>query len=89
MANSCCVENCSNNGKSQPNLNFYILPSNKNVPDFLDIIYFTNVLPNITSPTRLTSHSQTLIDNILSIFIMMTVLQAILFPQYLTTMHNY
>ena len=26
---SCCVENCSNNARSQPNLNFYILPSDK------------------------------------------------------------
>ena len=34
--------------------------------DFLDIIYSTNLVPNITSPTRLTSRSQTLIDNIFS-----------------------
>ena len=34
--------------------------SNKNVSDFLDIIYSTNLVPNITSPTRLTSRSQTL-----------------------------
>ena len=40
--------------------------SNKNVSDFLDIKYSTNLLPNITSPTRLTSRSQTLIDNIFS-----------------------
>ena len=40
--------------------------SNKNVSDFLDIIYSTNLVPNITSPTRLTSRSQTLIDNIFS-----------------------
>ena len=26
---SCCVEDCSNNVKSQPDLNFYILPSDK------------------------------------------------------------
>ena len=38
--------------------------SNKNVFDFLDIIYSTNPVPNITFPTRLTSRSQTLIDNI-------------------------
>ena len=37
---------------------------NKNVSDFLDIIYSTNLL-NITSLTKLTSHSQTLIDNTL------------------------
>ena len=40
--------------------------SNKNVSDFLDIIYSTNLLPNITSPTRLTSRSQILINNIFS-----------------------
>ena len=27
MPRSYCFENCSNNAKSQPNLNFYILPS--------------------------------------------------------------
>lgn len=27
MPSSCCVENCLNNAKSQPKLNFYILPS--------------------------------------------------------------
>ena len=29
VSRSCCVENCSNNTKSQPDLNFYILPSEK------------------------------------------------------------
>ena len=29
MPHSSCVENYSNNAKSQPNLNFYILPSRK------------------------------------------------------------
>ena len=29
MPISCCVENCSNNAKSQPNLNFYILSYDK------------------------------------------------------------
>ena len=29
MPRSWCVENCSNNAKSQPDLNFYILPSDK------------------------------------------------------------
>ena len=48
------------------NLNTDLLKcdSNKNVSDFLDIIYFTN-LHNITS-TRSTNHTQTLVDNILS-----------------------
>ena len=40
--------------------------SNKNVSDFVDIIYSANLLPNITSPTTVTSCSQTLIDNIFS-----------------------
>ena len=40
--------------------------SNKNVSDFLDMRYSTNLVPNITSPTRLLSWSQTLIDNIFS-----------------------
>ena len=34
--------------------------SNKNVSDFLNTIYSTNLVPNITSPTRLTSRTQTL-----------------------------
>ena len=48
------------------NLNTDLLKcdSNKNVSDFLDIIYSTN-LHNITS-TRSTNHTQTLVDNILS-----------------------
>ena len=29
MPRSSCVENCSNNAKSQPNLNLYVLPSGK------------------------------------------------------------
>ena len=29
MSRSCCVQNCSNNAKSQPDLNFYILPPEK------------------------------------------------------------
>ena len=46
------------------NIDLLKYDSNKNVSDFLDIIYSTNLVPNITSPTRLTSRSQTLIDNI-------------------------
>ena len=37
------------------NIDLLKYDSNKNVSDFLDIIYFTNLVPNITSPTRLTS----------------------------------
>ena len=33
------------------------------VADFLDAIYSTLLLPNISSPTRITSTSATLIDN--------------------------
>ena len=48
------------------NIDLLKCDSNKNVSNFLDIIYSTNLVPNITSPTRLTSQSQTLIDNIFS-----------------------
>ena len=48
------------------NIDLLKCDSNKNVSDFLDIIYSTNLLFNITSPTRLTSRSQTLIGNIFS-----------------------
>ena len=48
------------------NIDLLKCDSNKNVSDFLDIIYSTNLVPNITSPTRLTSRSQTLTDNIFS-----------------------
>ena len=48
------------------NIDLLKCDSNKNVSNFLDIIYCTNLLPNIISPTRLTSRSQTLIDNIFS-----------------------
>ena len=71
------------------NIDLLKCDSNKNVSDFLDFIHFTNLLPNITFPTRLTSRSQTLIDNILSIIINVYCIAAILFPQYLTTMHNF
>ena len=40
--------------------------SNDNASEFLDVIYSSNLLPHITSPTRLTSRSHTLIDNIFS-----------------------
>ena len=48
------------------NIDFLKCDSNKNVSDFLGIIYSTNLVPNVTSPTILTSRSQTLIDNIFS-----------------------
>ena len=52
--------------QSEFNIDLPKCDSDKNVSDFVDIIYSTNLLPNITSPTRLTSRSQTLIDNIFS-----------------------
>ena len=42
------------------NIDLLKCDSNKNVSDFLDIIYSTNFVTKITSPTRLTSGSQTL-----------------------------
>ena len=51
------------------NIDLLKCDSNKNVSDFLDIIYSTNLVPNITSPTRSTTLGQTLIDNIFSSFI--------------------
>ena len=49
------------------NIDLLKCDSNKNFSDFLDIIYTTNPLSklsNIISTTRLTSHSQILIDTI-------------------------
>ena len=40
--------------------------SNATVSEFLDAIYSSNLLPNITSPTWLTRRIHTLIDNIIS-----------------------
>ena len=37
-----------------------------NAADFLDQMYSTSLVPQITSPTRITSHSRTLTDNIFS-----------------------
>ena len=48
------------------NIDLLKCDSNKKFSDFLDILYSTNLIPNINSPTRLTSQSQTLIDNICS-----------------------
>ena len=42
------------------NIDLLKCDSNKNVSDLLDIIYSTNFVTKITSPTRLTSGSQTL-----------------------------
>ena len=38
----------------------------RNTTDFLDQMYSTSLVPHVTPPTRITSHSRTLIDNIFS-----------------------
>ena len=43
------------------NIDLLKCDASENVADFLDIVYSTNLHPNITSPTRLTSRSHTLI----------------------------
>ena len=48
------------------NIDLLKCDSNRTFSDFLDIKYSTNLVPNITSPTRLISRSQTLIDYIFS-----------------------
>ena len=40
--------------------------TNNNASEFLDRIYSSYLIPHITSPTRLTSSSHTLIDNMIS-----------------------
>ena len=47
------------------NIDLLKCDSNKNISDFLEIIYSTNLLPNITS-NRLTSRIQTFINKIFS-----------------------
>ena len=46
------------------NIDLMKYETNKTVSDFLDNIYSSNLLPSITTPTRITPRSQTLIDNI-------------------------
>ena len=69
------------------NIDLLKCDSNKNVSDFLNIVYSSNLLPNITSPTRLTSRNQTFIDNISSSIINDDCIAGNLI--YLTTMHNF
>ena len=63
--------------------------SNKNVSDLLEISYSINLLPNITSPTGLTSGSQTLTDNIFSSVVNDDCIAGNLASQYLTTICNF
>ena len=48
------------------NIDLFKSNSNANLSEFIDVIYSSNLLPFITSTTRLTSRSHTLIDNITS-----------------------
>ena len=50
------------------NFNIDLLKYEKdhNTADFLDQMYSTSLVPHITSPTQITSHSRTLIDSIFS-----------------------
>ena len=48
------------------NIYFIKSNSNANASEFLDVIYSSNRLPHITSPTQLTSTSYILTDNITS-----------------------
>ena len=48
------------------NIDLLKCDSDENVSDFLDVIYSSNLVPNITCPTRLTSRSETLMCNIFS-----------------------
>ena len=48
------------------NINLLKYEKEHNTADFLDQMYSTSLVPRITSPTRITSHSRTLIYNIFS-----------------------
>ena len=46
-----------------------------NTADFLDKIYLTSLIPQITSPTRITPRSKTLMDNIFQQMLMQKLFQ--------------
>ena len=48
------------------NIDLLKYETNANSSDFLDMIYSNSLVPHITSPTRITPRSKTLIDNIFS-----------------------
>ena len=48
------------------NINLLRYNEDHNSTDFLDQIYSCSLIPRITSPTRVTPRSKTLIDNIFS-----------------------
>ena len=71
------------------NIDLLKCDANKDVSDYLDIVYSTNLHPNITSPTKLTIRSQTLIDNNFSRVINDDCIAGSLVSPNLTTMHNF
>ena len=46
------------------NIDFLKVGSHSKTEDYLDMLYSSNLLPVITKPTRITSHTSTLIDHI-------------------------
>ena len=48
------------------NIDLLKYDTNKDSTPFLDLMYTNFLLPYVTTPTRVTSHSETLIDNIFS-----------------------
>ena len=46
------------------NINFLKFNEHTQTEEFLDMLYANNILPIITTPTRLTDHAATLIDHI-------------------------
>ena len=48
------------------NIDLLKYDTNKDSTAFLDLMYTNFLLPYVTTPTQVTSHSETLIDNIFS-----------------------
>ena len=46
------------------NIDFLKVGSHSKTEDYLDVLYSSNLLPVITKPTRITSHTSTLIDHV-------------------------
>ena len=56
------------------NINLINYESNRETNEFVDLISSNSLIPHILKPTRITTHSKTLIDNIFSNFIEIPVL---------------
>ena len=61
------------------NLNLTNYQSHNLTGEFLDMMYFNTFFPLITRPTRITSHSATLIDNIFQNSLETNLLSSLLF----------